>query len=262
MLMKKPPSPAKYSPELPPEICKIVLKMLAKNPEQRYATYESLRQDLIEAREFCDTHTTSQEIIPSIASSKEDLRERPSSTPLQWTISISIVAACAILSYLYVIKPAFAKDSSENIIAESTKPGPIPKSAKDEIINEENIDTLVSSPPKIKLIISSLLPDPQGYDPGNEWVEIMNIGKGDVNLSKWTLKDKDGKTLTLSGFLVAGAKKRILLPENSISLNNQGDYLSLADNNGKTHYETSYTVNEVDADKAISPSKLVVSEKN
>lgn len=86
--------------------------------------------------------------------------------------------------------------------------------------------------------INEILPNPQGADQENEWIELYNQNNFDVDLSNWQLKDTvgsvkiftiptDTKILT-NGFLIF---KR---PDTKIMLNNDQDGLLLINPLGNT----------------------------
>lgn len=249
---EKPVSPAKYSPELPPELCNIVLKMLKKNPENRYANYESLKKELLEVREFCDTHTASQEIITAAKPKTKpplppgNLEISKGATPLQWAVSATLLLIFASVSYWFIMKKQPSVKPVPTVIASSNF---IPvKKEELKVVKDKPaiILKLVSKP-----VISALMPDPQGYDPGNEWIEITNTGNKTADLSEYIINDQDGRSFKLFDMLKPGSKKRFILPENSISLNNKGDKIRLLFADGKPVQEFSYTEAEVIPEKPI-----------
>ena len=81
------------------------------------------------------------------------------------------------------------------------------------------------------VFINEILPNPQGADEGNEWIELYNSNNSDVDLSGWQIQDTGGATTTYiiakdikisaDGFLIF---KR---PDTKIMLNNDKDGLNL-----------------------------------
>jgi hypothetical protein len=80
------------------------------------------------------------------------------------------------------------------------------------------------------IIISEFLPNPDGSDSGEEWVELYNKSAGSVDLSGWILDD-EGKNGAIgsSAFVIEedtsiGPQEYlvIILPEKSFALNNSG----------------------------------------
>jgi hypothetical protein len=87
------------------------------------------------------------------------------------------------------------------------------------------------------IYINEILPNPEGPDEQNEWVELYNSNNFDVLLSGWRIKDIKGSTKTYlipaltkilaNGFLIF---KR---PDTKIVLNNNEDGLELTNPNNK-----------------------------
>ena len=81
------------------------------------------------------------------------------------------------------------------------------------------------------VFINEILPNPEGADETDEWIELYNSNNFDVDLSGWQLQDTAGTITTYTipqntkiladGFLVF---KR---PDTKIMLNNDGDGLNL-----------------------------------
>lgn len=86
------------------------------------------------------------------------------------------------------------------------------------------------------LEITELFPDPVSpqTDSKDEFVEIYNGGVGSANLSGWKLVDAGGHVTKLSGSLAAGSYMAIYAPQSKLSLNNDGDTLSLVSPAGVT----------------------------
>jgi len=107
-------------------------------------------------------------------------------------------------------------------------------------INPENQDSNNQNNPAFPsgIFINEILPNPDGPDETEEWIEIYNSNNFEVNLSDWQIKDTTGTIkifkipsetkISASGFLVF---KR---PETKIMLNNDEDGLILLYPNGKT----------------------------
>jgi len=81
-----------------------------------------------------------------------------------------------------------------------------------------------------KIMISEIMPNPDGADAGEEWVELYNSSNEPVDLTGWILDDKDaknaigssavklaGQTIAARGYLV------VTLPEGAFTLNNSGE---------------------------------------
>ncbi len=79
------------------------------------------------------------------------------------------------------------------------------------------------------IVISELLPNPAGSDEAGEWIELMNLGNTEVDLSDWSLEDASGKHFTIrQGGSIASTTIApggyFILPRavTGISLNNTG----------------------------------------
>lgn len=102
---------------------------------------------------------------------------------------------------------------------------------------------ILSAPPKPRVVISELYPDPPGGDE-NEWIEIANIGIPAVSLRGWQLSDGetsyvfDDRTLGPDQFVVVSRSAT------NIALDNGGDTLVLSDASGKEMSRTAYDETE------------------
>lgn len=100
-------------------------------------------------------------------------------------------------------------------------------------------------PPVAGVVISRLLPDPQGDDRGREEVELRNSGAAAVNLDGWRLRDRAGNEFSLGGQLRVGEIMTFVLPAGELPLNNGGDEVSLLDAQGTIVHHVSYTAAQV-----------------
>jgi hypothetical protein len=91
------------------------------------------------------------------------------------------------------------------------------------------------------LVIQSLLPNPVGDDNANEEVTIKSNALNPITLTGWKLRDQDGYEWALSGTLRAGATKVIKRSGMRMSLNNNGDTISLVDPHGAVVDVLTYT---------------------
>jgi hypothetical protein len=95
-----------------------------------------------------------------------------------------------------------------------------------------------------EIIISEIMPNPEGSDTKSEWIELFNQSEEDINLGNWTLDDEEGgsKPFTLSDETIIPANGTLLIPitDSKISLSNTQDEVRLADFEGTIISETSY----------------------
>lgn len=104
-------------------------------------------------------------------------------------------------------------------------------------------------PQVFNLQFSEIMPNPEGADEGNEWVEIFNADTANFSLAGWYLDDEGeepkigsgavtldaGSTVPANGFFV------IAIPKGKISLNNtSGDTARLFDTGKNLRLEKSY----------------------
>ena len=112
-----------------------------------------------------------------------------------------------------------------------------PATAPITAVNEQTKDVATITYPT-GIIVNEVLPNPEGADETDEWIELYNSNNFDVNLSGWQLQDRAGTITTYTipsvtkimanGFLVF---KR---PDTKIMLNNDGDGINLLTPDGKT----------------------------
>jgi hypothetical protein len=91
--------------------------------------------------------------------------------------------------------------------------------------NVENADGI--SGQNEQIYITELLPDPEGPDDENEFIELFNNGQEPADLSGWILKDNSKKTYKLSLTIPAKSYAAIYRKESRIALNNSGDSVFL-----------------------------------
>ena len=72
-------------------------------------------------------------------------------------------------------------------------------------------------------IIAALI-NPEGHDPGNETLTLINLGKVSQDLAGWRVEDRNGRSQSLSGQAIgAGETARIRLdPSRGPQLSNKG----------------------------------------
>lgn len=94
------------------------------------------------------------------------------------------------------------------------------------------------------VIITEIMPNPEGTDTGNEWIEITNLGKDPVNLGNWQLDDEEGgsKPYPLSDAMTIEPGQAIVIPssDSKISLGNTQESARLFDPVGELVSEQAY----------------------
>lgn len=95
-----------------------------------------------------------------------------------------------------------------------------------------------------EIILSEILPNPEGSDSKKEWIEITNIGETDVNLGNWTIDDsEDGsKPYTIPNTIIIKSGESLIIEskESKLSLGNKEDSIRLFDFEGTSIDELLY----------------------
>lgn len=85
------------------------------------------------------------------------------------------------------------------------------------------------------VIITEVLPNPEGKDSGGEFIELFNQGEVPLDLTSWQIRDKIGQSKVFTfGSKTIKPKSFILLyiKETKITLNNEGDGVQLLNQRG------------------------------
>ena len=86
----------------------------------------------------------------------------------------------------------------------------------------------------MSILINEWLPNPDGPDAENEWVELFNGGARSESLTGWVLQSGNGKKFSLPPkTLGSGEYLVITRPESKLTLRNKDEQLSLFDASGK-----------------------------
>ena len=84
-----------------------------------------------------------------------------------------------------------------------------------------------------EIIISEILPNPEGSDTETEWIEIQNLSDQTINLGNWSLDDSEKGSVpyVFSDQTTIPAQSYLLIPrlQSKISLNNSNDQVRLFD---------------------------------
>ena len=100
------PSPTKYVPDLPPEVCDVLRKMMAREPEDRYQDYESLIGDLralLAGQPVVASGFDDESMLGRNGSSQNDVAAR-GRRKLLWVAvaAVPVLSAIGVLVYLIV----------------------------------------------------------------------------------------------------------------------------------------------------------------
>jgi len=108
----------------------------------------------------------------------------------------------------------------------------------------ESEKPVVKEPVPSGIIINEILPSPEGPDAENEWIEIFNSNNFTVPLAGWQIKDLVGNTTIFAfpeGAEILSREFLILFrPSTKITLNNDGDEISVIQPDGKTIDKVSF----------------------
>ncbi len=99
-------------------------------------------------------------------------------------------------------------------------------------------------PPKIEsdIQIIAALVDPEGSDPGNETVTLINRSPSRVDLSGWLIADKNKKRSFISNLVLdPGATGVVKLDGQGAQLGNNGGIITLLNPDGLKYHGVSYT---------------------
>jgi hypothetical protein len=91
-------------------------------------------------------------------------------------------------------------------------------------------------------VIAALI-NPEGHDPGNETLTLINLGKVAQDLAGWRVEDRNGRSQSLSGHAIeAGETVRIRLdPHRGPQLSNKGGKILLIDAGGNLAHVVTYS---------------------
>lgn len=95
-----------------------------------------------------------------------------------------------------------------------------------------------------EIIMNEFLPDPEGSDDGNEWIELKNISDHSVSLLGWQIDDEEGGSKPYSlGDITIGGESFLLLKNDktNITLNNSADAVRLITPSGVEYEKIPYT---------------------
>ena len=214
-LSEIPQSPAYHNAELPEDLCDIVMKMLEKNPEDRYQDYGNLMRDLQMARQ--------NDLSGTIEFNKPVQEEEPEkSGSKSWLLVPVVAVACAVIFFALPKKDKAESETSDAVIATQVENSEL----KAATVVEQEVPKVL---PKPQAKLSAVLADPAGFDGGNEWVEIRNEGEIEIQLDGWKLKDRDGNAHVMKGSIPVGESFKVQIPMSDFTINNKGDLIILLD---------------------------------
>jgi uncharacterized protein YukJ len=113
-------------------------------------------------------------------------------------------------------------------------------------VDDGEIPSVVSDP---LVYIERALINPSGDDPGKEVVVIGNTTTAAIDLTGWSIVDKNNNAEVLSGVLLSGGDSRaVALSGNTAQLGNKGGTIRLKDPTGRQVHAVSYSKDDARAD--------------
>src|SRR6185436_12155023 len=89
----------------------------------------------------------------------------------------------------------------------------------------EDSDTPPPPPVPTTVRIAELVSDP--VNAGMDWLELWNDGEAPIDLAGWSIQDRGGSTVSLSGELRDGERRVLLSSELGFTLDKDGGSLTL-----------------------------------
>lgn len=215
------PDPRSVAPDLSKEVAETVLKMVRLNPQERYQDYATLLRDLAMLRA---SESASGPLTYSRASSTTTRRLSESGALITPLPSAPKPATVRLVPVLVGVALLLAAGTAAFIGLRPDAP---------------------VAPGLPKLRITQILPDPDGFDGGKEWVEITNDAASPVaNLSGWSIR-VETRQHPLAGTIKPGETRRIVFDGSGIALANQGATITLNDPTGSPVQTVTYTETQI-----------------
>ncbi len=84
-----------------------------------------------------------------------------------------------------------------------------------------------------KIFFNEVIPNPDGKDKNNEWVELFNANEEEVDLTGWKIENGSGKTFIITDLTISAEGFGVVKIKNSsFSIRNRDEKLKLIDPNG------------------------------
>lgn len=122
-------------------------------------------------------------------------------------------------------------------------------------------DTITVKIQSQDIIINEFIPNPEGEDEENEWIEIYNASDSIVDISGWQLDDEEGgsKPFVFPQNTLIAPKSYIVFPRpiTKLALNNEGDSVRLLLPEGVVFQEVQYGKSKEGQSSANTPEGFV-----
>lgn len=118
--------------------------------------------------------------------------------------------------------------------------------AENEIVSEsgEEVESYSNGDLSSDIVLSEIMPDPEGSDTETEWIELYNAGTEDIDLGNWSLDDEDGGSSphVFAADTVIEAQDFLVVyrTESDLALNNDADTVRLLNFEGTIQEEVTY----------------------
>jgi len=127
---------------------------------------------------------------------------------------------------------AYVNGQTQQPIVESeSNPEPEPEITTKSETTPEPTKEIIKLTYQNGIVINEILPNPDGTDETNEWIELYNTNNFDVDISEWILEDTDGTkttyTLPKDTKILSNSYLLLKRPDTKITLNNTTDGLNL-----------------------------------
>ena len=238
------PRPSTLLQDIPLELEEIIMKMIAKKPEDRYTDYGILKADLQDAKSRIDLNATTE------LNRNKILDEKSVTKPKYAKIAAIIIALFVTASLAFTLGGKSQEENlsrkapvkverhalEEDLITEHKTPPADPLTPPATEAPIESIEPKEEeAEPTLQpgdIIISKIMPNPTGYDGNNEWLEIQNNSSLTAKLDNWYIQDQEKGKVLINTEIAPGAKLKIQINTTDMQLNNSGDSLELftADN--------------------------------
>lgn len=127
--------------------------------------------------------------------------------------------------------------TSQTEHVEQPLPASTPAETGDETPTEAPPVSMQTTP---TVLLSELFPDPEGSDEDGEFIEIMNAGAADADVSGWVLETSSGRTFALTARVATLGRYAFSFADTRLPLSNAGATITLRNQSGDIVDAVSY----------------------